>query len=342
MKTMRPGVYASYTIMPVFTANQGKSIGIVARSEIYQESVRKITSISECKQLFGESGAMTEMIQAIYANGSPIIYGASAEDDSEASYREALEKLLKAEGPYIICTDSLQIEILQYLKQRISQLEEEGKEKIGICGAETAEKAVEYANLLNSRRMCISYPQMFSDTSLTNLSPAVLSVLISGEQDVTSNLNGKSAQGGFSLSEDCSEDQVNEMMQNGVCVFEKTGEYLELIRGSTTCTKNEEGEPDNTFRSLSVTLILDSVIPQLRNILEQRISKAKNTESSLNSIRSLLVCRLSDFKEAGLIGEYDMPNIVLSEEDSTVCIVSVAFTVVQGIQQVYLTAQISI
>lgn len=339
METMRPGVYTSYTVTPVFAGNRGRSIGIAAHSQIEHETVQRIASLSEGMRLFGETGAMAEMLRAIYANASPVVYGVSVSENTTAAYENALEKLLEKEEPYLLCTDSTQNEVFLFLSEKLSEFEQRGKEKLGVCGSESVAEAVSRANLLNTKRICVSYPAMFLGDSGVNLSPAVLTALISSEEDVRSNLNGRTVKEGFFLEGTNTEEEINLMIKNGVCVFEQTGEYLELIRGGTTSTKDEEGKDDNTFRSLSTILILDTVIPSLRQMLKDRI---KNTLTSLESVRSLLVCSLSKFKEENLISEYEMPVVTRSEEDSTVCIVRLAFTVAQGIQQVYLTAQISI
>ena len=68
-----------------------------------------------------------------------------------------------------------------------------------------------------------------------------------------------------------------------------------MVRGITTRTRSGESE-DATWRELSTVLIVDDVIPAIRESLRARFRRAKNTEQSRGAIRSQVVLELENKK----------------------------------------------
>ena len=344
MNRMRPGVYASYTVTAVSAKNKGRAVTVAAKSPKGTTPVQKVTSFSEAKALFGaaeEGNDLMQWMQAVYDNGSPVVYAKSMEDSGAAAYQSALEELLETEA-YVVCWDKSDSALAEYAAERLAQLAERGTLKLAVCRGETENEAVTMAKAVNSARVCLTYPKMTWGSMTADVAPAVLAAQIAGCEDLGGNLNGALVQGDVQVVNVSSEDSVNALIRSGVCVFEQNGSFAELIRGVTTATMDEQGNADATFRNLSVTMIADVVMEELRALLQTRLLQAKGSKAALDSIASLVVCQLSDLEDQGLLSGYEMPAVYLSEEDSTVCMVEVQFTVLQGIQQVVLNAQIMV
>lgn len=341
-QTMRPGIYTDYTLTPVYRKHKGKSVGIIAQTEKQTDGVQAITSLSQAQRVFGdvsENNRMMQLISVLFALASPIIYAVGLTDDSDSAYHKAIGQLSAGQA-YLILMDSQKSSLYRYLDDAVNG----AGEKLGIVTGISGEEPDVTAKSLNSMRMCLAYPVVTVNGGSLDVSAAVLAAMISQNADAGTNLNGTSCSGNFTIADAGrpNENQVEQYLSAGVCVLEQQGSELELIRGLTTATIGADSTPDYTYRNLGVVLILDTVIPALRQTLKQRLAYTKNNQVGLNTILSVVICRLDDFVDTGLIHSYDTPNVTLDEDDPTICLVEVGFVVTQGISSIYLTAHISI
>ena len=119
------------------------------------------------------------------------------------------------------------------------------------------------------------------------------------------------------------------------------GGVVSPVRGITTRTSTG-GAPDITWRELTTILIVDDVIPSIRQSLRSRFSKTKNTGQTRGAIRSQVIVELESKLRSEIIDSYGDVTVSVYDEDPTVCLVEFSFAVAHGLNQIYLTAHITI
>lgn len=344
--SMRPGIYASYSMSPGYISTVGKGIGILAASPNRVEEPKRIHSFLQAEQIFGAEGSTNRVLsylKLLYQNGVGKVYALTADCNNQKDREKQIEKLFLSDDVYLIIGDPGLERSADFLKRRLNELEQAGSEKLLVLGAETVSAAESLAERLNNKRCLLAYPPLKNVSDNLNLAPAALAALISNCKYPAENLNGKEiVLENMASLQAVEEENINQLLKKGVSVFERLGERIELIRGGTTATKNEQGEEDYSLRSLEVVLTVDQVIPTIRKQLKEMMKTARNNQQSMESIASMILCRLEEDRMAGLLAEYDPPRVEFDPDDPTVCIVTVAFRVQQGIQQLYLTVQIAV
>ena len=135
--------------------------------------------------------------------------------------------------------------------------------------------------------------------------------------------------------------EVNLLVQGGVTALEMLAGSCYVVRGVTTRTKTG-GAADATWRELSTILVVDEVIPGIRSALRAKFSRAKNTPQSRGAIRSLVVMELEKRVGREVIDGYEDVTVSALDSDPTVCLVEFAFTVAHGLNQVWLSAHITV
>ena len=137
------------------------------------------------------------------------------------------------------------------------------------------------------------------------------------------------------------ESEIDSLVRGGVTPLESLGGVLSPIRGITTRTKTGEVS-DATWRELSTILIVDDVIPALRESLRSKFLRSKNTARNRGAIRSQVIVELERKVEAEIIEGYGEVAVRASGDDPTVCEVEFPFAVAHGLNQIYLTAHITV
>ena len=89
-------------------------------------------------------------------------------------------------------------------------------------------------------------------------------------------------------------------------------------------------------------LIVDDVVPAIRRSLRAKFTRAKNNALTRNAIRSQVIVELEDRIEREIIEGYDNLTVTALESDPTTCLVEFEFTVVHGLNRIFLTAHISV
>ena len=87
---------------------------------------------------------------------------------------------------------------------------------------------------------------------------------------------------------------------------------------------------------------MDDVIPGLRESLRAKFLRSKNTARNRGAIRSQVIVELERKAAAEIIEGYGEVAVSASEDDPTVCEVEVPFAVAHGLNQIYLTAHITV
>ena len=130
-------------------------------------------------------------------------------------------------------------------------------------------------------------------------------------------------------------------MQGGVTPLETLAGACYVVRGVTTRTRSG-GAVDNTWRELTAILVVDEVIPGIRNALRAKFGRAKNTVQSRGAIRSLVVMELEKRVTREIIDGYEDVRVSALDTDPAVCLVEFAFTVAHGLNQIWLSAHITV
>ena len=83
-------------------------------------------------------------------------------------------------------------------------------------------------------------------------------------------------------------------------------------------------------------------MPAVRASLRSRFHRAKNTEQSRGAIRSQVILELENKVAREIITGYDGVTVSALVDDPTVCLVEFSFTVAHGLNQIWLSAHITV
>ena len=87
---------------------------------------------------------------------------------------------------------------------------------------------------------------------------------------------------------------------------------------------------------------LDATDEAIRESLRAKFRRAKNTEQSRGAIRSQVILELESKLSREIITGYEHVTVSADTENPTVCLVEFSFTVAHGLNQIWLTASITI
>ena len=168
-----------------------------------------------------------------------------------------------------------------------------------------------------------------------------LAGVIASNRDPAVPLNGAEVKGLGGVAQTYSDNEVDLLVRGGVTPMESVAGVLSPIRGITTRTTIGEAA-DTTWRELTTILIVDDLIPSVRNSLRSKFTRTKNTAQTRSAIRSQVIVELEKKKKAEIIDEYGDVTVTASEDDPTVCLVEFSFAVAHGLNQIYLTVHITV
>ena len=123
--------------------------------------------------------------------------------------------------------------------------------------------------------------------------------------------------------------------------MESLGGVVSVVRGVTTRTTTG-GTADSSWRDLSAIRVVDDVVPGLRDVLRTKFRRAKNTVQSRGAIRSQVVLELENKLAREIITGYENVSVTADETDPTRCLVDFSFAVAHGLNQIWLTAHITV
>lgn len=349
--TQRPGVFSSYTVYSSASGIGGRGCAGLAAPSLKGEKGRvyEFTRLNRVFEVFSsntESSVISALGKIMFLNGISKLYCVSVGAQPTAEdYKAAFEALSEKDDIDGIICPSGDSEVLTLMAQSAVGCSQNGRERIAFGGVDFDESTVQSAKALNCERLCLACPAVtFEGGSAKSAGylAAALCAAACSQPDPAANLNGYQTVGDFGFEGSISEDDVEELLQSGVSVFESSLGRAELIRALTTKSADENGTADPSLRELSTMRIIDDVIPHLRRVLKQRLKGAKNTAATRDAVRSQLACELAAKKDAGIIEGYDLPAVYTDESDPTVCIAEVGFEVVYGLRRVYITAHITV
>lgn len=344
----RPGVYSDYDASSASSTTGGRSVAAVAGLCPEAESgVTLLTSYAAGAAKYGAESPLGQLLKSLYDNGAGVVLACPVKEDSVAAYTAVFEALLAEKRAAFLVCGSTEPEVHAALKSAVVAASEQRNECIGLCGLSdpTAEELLEAAETLNCERMVLCGPDVrrTADGELLGggMLAAAVAGLLAGQTDPALPLNGASVQGLHAVSRRFDETALDVLIRGGVTVLETVGGVTEVIRGITSRSKTG-GVPDTTWRELTTILIVDEVIPGLRNALRSRFGRCKNNRTTRAAIRAQVVLELESRLRREIIDSYDQLTVRASEEDPTVCLVEFGFTVTHGLSRIYLTAHITV
>ena len=350
----RPGVYSVYGASSLVRGSGGrKTVGLAAVNTKAEAGViQTITSYEEAVSTFGSQADSQDMAELIRGKVGRV-YGdlmqlltvvpvANAE-----GYEAAFAAMSGMEDLSVVVCDSTDQEVQQKLRDSVTAASAARRERIAVVagGAEESVTALtDRAKALNSERVVLAAPGGVSEkgTALSGLTAAAaVAGAIAGQGDPAVPLGGAELLGLNGLSTQYGDNDIDLLVRGGVTPLDSRAGTVSVVRGITTRTRSGESE-DATWRELSTVLIVDDVIPAIRESLRARFRRAKNTEQSRGAIRSQVVLELENKKAREIITGYDGVTVTALPENPTVCLVEFAFTVAHGLNQIWLTASITI
>ena len=268
-------------------------------------------------------------------------------EDTLAAYQAAFA-LVFQEKQASFCAIGSALETVQTaLRSAVEEASQQKGECIGLVGMKGASvtQLCARAELLNSERMVLVGPDVYRTgeeaASGGWMAAAALAGALSDQSDPSMPLNGQVLRGFDGVASVYADTDYDALVGAGVTVCECVGGEVSVIRGLTTRTKTG-GSEDLTFRELGTILVVDDVIPSIRAALRRTFTRAKNNAVTRNAIRNRVIIELEDRISREIIDSYDNLTVTPLETDPTVCVVEFEFSVVHGLNRIYLTAHISV
>lgn len=346
----RPGVYSSYDASTLVRGSGGHQIvGLAAINSVAAAGVPiTVTSYEAAVSAFGSQEGkqdMAELIRVALLNGAAAVVAVPVAD--EEGYEAAFDTLGGVENIRVMLCDSTQLAVQHALRDSVLSASAARRERIAVVGGAAGEEVsalVERAKGLNCERIVLVAPSSVDgeDAAVDGLSTAAaVAGAIASQSDPAIPLGGAELLGLKGLSQQYSDNDIDLLVRGGVTPVESVNGQVSVVRGITTRTSSGEVE-DTTWRELSTILIVDDVIPTLRDSLRSKFRRAKNTAQSRGAIRTQVVLELENKMSREIITGYDQVTVSAHSEDPTVCVVEFTFTVAHGLNQIWLTAHIVI
>lgn len=341
----RPGVYASYEASALTVGSRrGGGVAVVAAATgsglaehySWNSYSRAVADVGECD--------LSRLAQLALRNGAGTVYGVPV---AEGDYTAAFAVAAALEGIAVVVCDSTQITVQQTLRDMVEDCSEARKERIAVvAGAanESAADLVERAQGLNHERVVLVAPGCVDAGGAAQggaQCAAALAGAIAGSTDPALPLNGAQLYGLDGLDYAYDDSDIDTLVRGGVTPLEAMAGNCYVVRAVTTRTTTG-GAADATWRELTTILVVDEVIPGIRDALRARFARAKNTEQTRGAIRSQVVMELEDRVSRELIDGYEDVTAQPLPADPTVCLVEFAFTVAHGLNQIWLSAHITV
>lgn len=341
----RPGVYSVYDTSGLVRSSGVKNVAVIAMAESGDGTVAYpwYTCAQAMEAINGSE--MAELVRLLFLNGAAMVYGVPVTEESQ--YETAIATVDGLENVALVLCDSEELGTQQALRDSVVNASGARRERIAVVPGgkwETVAELCIRAQALNSERVVLAAPGVMNETGADvgcARCAAAVAGAIAGESDPAVPLGGAELSGLNGLSARYSDSEIDALVQGGVTAVESVGGVIRVVRGITTRTQSG-GAPDASWRELTTILIVDEVIPGIRQALRSRFQRAKNTAQGRNAIRSQVILELENRVNREIITDYEDVTVTALEEDPTVCLVEFAFTVAHGLNQIWLSAHITI
>ena len=334
----RPGIYSGYEMASVLQSGGGGKAAAVA-AMVSGEDLALAGGVVTLHKAegFSAGSVMGQMVALALANGAYCVYAYGV---SEASgYGAAYEALLACDDVGVLVSDASGESGLQLVRDAVAAASGDRRECVGVCGVSGAvSEQMALAQAVNSERMVVVGTAAGEGASLV---AAAVGGAVAGLGDPSVPLGGAELNG---ILLDCgvfSDNEMDALVRGGVTAVESRRGVTEVVRAVTSRSKSGNGS-DSTWRELSTVLIVDNVVAGMRESLKARFHRARNTEQTRGAIRSQVILELENKKNREMIGGYQAVTVQAMEENPTVCLVEFAFSVSHGLNQIWISAHISV
>ena len=343
----RPGVYTSYEASAAVSGSAGrKYAGLAVKMTEPARKVWNITRYEQAVEAFGPEQAenATMLVRLLLQNGAARVSVFPAEQEN---YTDAFAAMAAMEDLAVVVCDSTDLAVQQALRDSVQAASAAQKERIAVVAGgvnEDVEALVERAAGLNSERVVLAAPGCVDEAGngLSGVElAAAMAGAVAGLADPAVPLGGAQLVGLSGLTAAYDDSELDVLIRGGVTAAEHVAGTVSVVRGVTTRTTTA-GVEDRTWRDLAAILVVDDVIPAIRNALKARFRRAKNTAQSRGAIRSQVVLELENKLAREIITAYDGVRVVQDSEEPTRCLVDFSFTVTHGINQIWLSAHITV
>ncbi|NLF35057.1 MAG: phage tail sheath protein [Clostridiales bacterium] len=338
----RPGVYSDYAASALVSGGTGGSVvGLAALSAGGTAgTAHHITSYDAAVSIFGSGDAMTGLIRVLLLNGASGVVAVPVERAED--YGAAFAALEEEESVAVVVCDATDLTTQQALRTSVKSASEARRERIAVvCGGPSATVGdlVTQAGGLNSERVVLVAPEE-EDGAGAVLAAAVAGA-IAGEGDPAIPMGGAVLRGVGGLTRRYTDGEIDLLVRGGVTPLESVSGETSIVRAVTTRTKTGE-TADSTWRELTTIRVVDHVIPAVRRALRAKFQRAKNTAQARGAIRAQVIVELENKVSREIITGYDAVRVSALEENPTVCLVEFSFTVAHGLNQIWLSAHITV
>lgn len=342
----RPGVYSSYDLSGVVRSGGGKIAALIAKATEGDGSKASLWyTYAQAVENAGSGSEIAELARLLFLGGAAAVYGIPVSQD--AHYESAIAAAEALDDVALVVCDADDPATQKKIAASVQSASAERKERIAVLGAAASDSVTQLvarAAELNSERVVLVGPAALDadgEPLCGARCAAAVAGAIAGLGDPALPLGGAVLPGLAGLSARYSESEIDALVRGGVTPLESVGGSVCVVRGVTTRTKTGSS-PDASWRELSTVLIVDDVIPGIRNSLRARFNRAKNTQQSRGAIRSHVIVELENRLAREIITGYEDVTVSALPDDPEVCLVEFAFTVAHGLNQIWLSAHISI
>lgn len=335
----RPGVYTTYEVSSSVSAyGSGGAVGLAAECVSGKAGTAvPVSSYAEALAAFG-GGAMCELVRVLLINGAPVVYCARAE---KGNYQAAFNTLMAVpEVRYMVCS-SHDAAVHTLLRDTILAADEAGKYRVGFVESaqENRSGLVSAAQALSCEKMVLVSHHETAGTA--GSVAAALCGVVASQNDPALPVNGAALRGLGAVSANFSDADISLLVRGGVTPVECVSGETSVIRGITTRSASG-GVADSTWRELSTVLVVNSVIPQIRDSLRAKFARAKNNAQTRGAIRTQVIIELEENLKREFIDSYGAVSVQPGGDDGSVCVVSFSFTVAHGLNRIELQASVTV
>ena len=343
----RPGVYSEYDLSGVvYGGSRGGLVGLAAVNTATQaDSLTLVTGYEQAVRVFGSEGEMVRLAALALKNGAGGVVCAPIKDKD--GYEAAFALLAAREDVTAVICDSTSLTVQQKLRDSVEQASALRRERVAVVGVtqgELVDTMCIRADGLNSERVVLVGPSAVNEQG-ERISGTCLAACVAGalaaERDPAIPLGGAELKGVSGLSHNLSDGEMEQMIFRGVTPLEQLGGRVVVVRGVTTRTSTD-GIRDETWQDLCTVRVIDTVIPAIRDSLHTKFRRAKNTPRGRGAIRAQVVLELENFLKREIITAYEGVTVTADETDPTRALVEFSFTVAHGLNQIWLSAHITV
>lgn len=338
----RPGVYSVYEASSLVSGGSGgKAAGIAAVSTGgVAGTLYSFSKYEDAVSALGKDDHLTGLVKLLFQNGAARVLAVPV--TAPAGYGDAFALLNAQDGIGVLTCDSTELTVQQALRDGVSAASQARKERIAVVGGGAGESAgalVTRAAGLNSERVVLAAPAGTGEPA--GALAAALAGTLCAQTDPAVPLGGAALAGLTGVRSAFAESELDTLLRGGVTPVECLAGTVTVLRGVTTRTTTG-GSADNTWRELSTILVVDHVIPAVRSTLAARFTRAKNTAQVRSAIRSQVILELEETLAAEIITGYGGVTVSQVADNPTVCLVEFSFTVAHGLNQIWLSAKITV